>query len=980
MPDAHRSGLFTVPLGTSLVDALADHLLTGRQGQAEALADTLILLPNNRAIKGLTESFVRQSEGGLLLPQMVAIGDLALDEQLAPLFDILGNPDTEPVPPAISDMDQRIILARLIRAHRPQTGPVEALKLARHLAAALNALEVEEKTLFDVRQHNLDADLQVHWQAAYGDFLELGSQFEAELQQRGLISAARRRNLLLTQFASALPQDQPIIAAGITTAAPAIVRVLRAISRLPQGMIVWPHVSLDMAKDDWDALGPIKREGLPDSAEETHPFYHLKLLFDRMAIGRDELQLFPQTSFAATLRPAERVFDRPDAVVDWTGLQKSQKQLPQVRLMVSNDSAEEALAISILIRQALETPEKRIALVTPDRELALRVTAQLRRWDIHIDDSAGQPLLQQPPATLLLALAQCFEDHIGPVSLLSVLKHPLVRAGDGRLGWLEQVRLLDAALRGPRLGLGLGAITQAVEATHKPDQPAPPVVAWWRDISPLFARFDGKNRMAIPDFLEMLADLASALTDGKVWLGQSGRQLAQLLETYAGMDLRGIGEADRTAAPKLLAQLLEGEVIRPVYGSHPRIALYGLLEARLQQADLVICGGLNEGSWPQKPTPDPWLAPRLRRELDLPGLERNIGLSAHDLMSLLGAKEVVLSRADRDRGGPAVASRFLLRIQALLGDNLAKETRAVELAQALDATLPEIHIDPPSLSPSAAQRKVTISVTQVDLLKADPFAFYAKKILNLPVLSEVDAEPDAAWRGTAIHSILEDWALKDGLVPQKLIERADALLANPAISPVTRTLWQPRISAALHWLAGESARQQAEEGRNLLVAECSGNMKLAGVTLTGKADRIDRDADGGLVVIDYKTGAAPPLNKIAAGFALQLGLIGLIAQDGGFNMVSGTASRFEYWTLNKNKDGGFGQIGRPVESKKMKEEVKADFIGFAEEETEKAFNSWINGDAAFTAKLVPEYAVGADYDQLARVTEWYGRQPSGDAA
>ena len=977
MADAGRPQLFTVPLGLSLVDVLAGHLL--RHKGAATLADTLILLPNNRAIKSLTDSFVRLAKGGLLLPQMVATGDLALDEQLAPLFDILGDEAADIVPAAIPDLDRLILLTQLIRKQRPGTATVEALKLAKHLAAALDALEVEEKSIREVREHNLDADLQVHWQTAYGDFLALADDYAAILHRRGQVSATRRRNLLLTRFADALPADRPVIAAGITTSAPAVVRVLRAISRLPGGMIVWPHVGLELAVEDWEALGPVKREGLPDSAEETHPFYHLKLLFDRMGIARDELQLFPGTSFSGGLQSAERIFDRPDTVAAWSALPKSQKQLPQARLMVASDSAEEALAISILIRQALETPEKRIALVTPDRELARRVTAQLRRWDVYVDDSAGQPLLQQPPATLLLALAQCFEDEMGPVSLLAVLKHPLVRAGEERLAWLEQVRLLDETLRGPRLGLGPEAITKAVEATCKSDHPDPPVKIFWDRIAGIFEPLSATERMPVADFLEMLVGIANALTNGRLWQGQSGRQLATLLENYAGLDLGIIGDADRRAAPQLLAQLLESEVVRPVYGSHPRVALYGLLEARLQQADLIICGGLNEGTWPQLPTPDPWLAPRLRRELDLPGLERNIGLSAHDLMSLLGAKEVILSRAERDRSGPAVASRFLLRIQALVGRELARETEALEFARALDGGLLDVRIEPPSVKPSASQRKVSISVTQVDLLKADPFAFYAKKILNLPVLSEVDAEPDAAWRGTAIHAILEDWAKQDRLVPQKLIERADALLANPAINPVTRTLWQPRISAALHWLAEETARQQSEEGRRLLQAECWGDTKLAGATLSGKADRIDADADGNLVIIDYKTGAAPPLTKISAGYALQLGLIGLIAQEGGFKHVSGTASTFEYWSLNKNKAGGFGQIGRPIESKKLDQAIKADFVGFAKQETEKALANWINGEAEFTAKLVPEFAVGADYDQLARVAEWYGREPAGAA-
>ena len=290
MADTLRPQLFTVPLGTSLTDALATHLL---KADAEALPDTLILMPNIRAIKSLTESFVRQAKKGLLLPRMVAVGDLALDESLAALLDPVGGDAFDPILPAITDIDRRILLTRLIQKQRPNTSPVEALKLAKNLAAALDVLEIEEVGLTDVQALDLKPDMQAHWQTAYDDFLTISAAFYKELAIRKQVSAPARRNLLLGRFASALPQNVPIIAAGITTAAPAIARLLRAVSRLPKGVVIWPHIDLGMADYDWDALGPVKREGASDLAEETHPHFHLKLLLDRMGVRRDELAIFP---------------------------------------------------------------------------------------------------------------------------------------------------------------------------------------------------------------------------------------------------------------------------------------------------------------------------------------------------------------------------------------------------------------------------------------------------------------------------------------------------------------------------------------------------------------------------------------------------------------------------------------------------------------------------------------------------------------
>jgi ATP-dependent helicase/nuclease subunit B len=976
MVEVLRPRLYTVPVGTSLVDALALHLLQQHRDNSALLADTLILLPNNRAIKALTDSFVRHAKGGLLLPRMVAVGDLSLDEALGPLFDPLGSISDIPILPAINDIERRIILTQLIRQRREKITAVEAFRLAKHLAAAMDLLEVEEISLGKVRRSDLSAELQTHWQSAYADFLAIAAAFQQELAVRQKVTAAARRNLLLDRFAAALPIDRPIIAAGITTAAPAIARLLKSIMHLSQSMLVWPHIDLAMSDKDWDALGPVERDGLPDLSEESHPQYHLKLLFDRMAIRREEIEVFPGTAIHPSLAVIDQIFCRAESTLSWIGLTPSAKLLKQARLMSATDSSEEALAIAILIREALEVPEKRIALITPDRELAVRVAAQLCRWNISVDDSAGQPLVQLPPATLMLALAEMFADQVGPISLLSVLKHPLVKMGEERLLWLGQVRDLDMVLRGPRLGLGLKAVEVAIAASTLSDSETEALLAWWGSIAPIFVDFGKQERTSLSAILDILVSAATLLTDGAVWQGQAGRQLAALIEDYRTKGLTGLGDIDRAAVPAMLSQLFDSEVIRPVYGSHPRVAIYGLLEARMQQADFVVCAGLNEGTWPQLPQPDPWLAPRLRRELGLPGIERNIGLSAHDLASLLGAEEVVLSRAERDRSGPTVASRFLLRIQALSGEQLQQETKAIQLARMIDAGAAVEPALPPQPMPSKEQRLVNISVTQVELLKADPYSFYARNILGLKSLNAVGGEPDAAWRGIMIHDVLEKWAKEDRYDPDRLLARAGQLLANPAFHPAVRILWQPRVTAALEWIATET-RDMRDDGRNIISTESWGRMPLAGVELIGRADRIDRLTDSSLVIVDYKSGQPPSKKSVKAGFSLQLGLIGAMAENSRITSVSDKVLGFEYWSLAKRKDGGFGLIKSPVSDK---DGSKAEFIPFALAQAREAIETWITGDAPFTAKLHPEYAPYGDYDQLMRLSEWYGRQEMADVA
>jgi ATP-dependent helicase/nuclease subunit B len=420
----------------------------------------------------------------------------------------------------------------------------------------------------------------------------------------------------------------------------------------------------------------------------------------------------------------------------------------------------------------------------------------------------------------------------------------------------------------------------------------------------------------------------------------------------------------------MLGQLMAATAVRPPYGQHPRIFIWGLIEARLQQADLVILGGLNEGVWPQLPAPDPWLAPRLRHELGLPGLERRIGLAAHDFAGALGGRQVLVTRARRDARSPAIPSRFWLRLEAMTG-GLTRAPFHKGWARALDRPHGHRPAGQPRPSPPLAARPKRIAVTDVDRLKADPFAFYARSILKLASLDSADADPSAAWRGSAVHKVLEAWAKDDRCDPARLRPRAEALLEGSAAHPLMRALWQPRLMEAIDWIASKVAENEAA-GRVPIAAETKGECTVAGVALYGEADRIDRLADRRLAIVDYKTGTPPGSKAVAAGYSLQLGLLGLIAERGGFDGVEGVPACFEYWSLARAASGGLGYVKSPVGNRTGLD--PEDFTTIAARNFIAAAGAWLTGTEPFTAKLHPEYAPYGDYDQLMRLEEWYGRE------
>jgi ATP-dependent helicase/nuclease subunit B len=989
MAEGRKPALYTIPAHRAFADALAAGLIRRAGGDRMRLARGLVLLPNNRAKRAVTDAFVRQSDGGLLLPRLVAIGDPELDEAAGAAIDPAD--DADPVMPAVAPLQRRMILARLVSEERAKAGqPVdaaEAVRLAGELARTLDQLLVEEVRPARLRELELTEELSSHWQKSLALFGIVLDRWPGELERLGRIDLATRRALLLDRLTARWKGTPPggfVCAAGITDSAPAVARLLRCVSELPAGLVVLADLATAMDEAEWLALGPHAPDpvtGRRKRSIETHPQFHLKLLLERMSVNRAEVATWRDGSdHDATIargRAVANALAPAEFTGKWTGLGADQRRLSGIAAAELATPAEEAQAIALALREALENEGRTAALVTPDRGLARRVAAHMQRWGVEIDDTAGRPLSILPSGTLLTALADAAVQRFAPLALLALLKHPLVRAGEGRIAWLDGARALDRVLRGPRPAAGLAGIdAHLVDAPEREARRRAEAAAWWPEaralLTPIEAVFDS-GAQPLPAMIAALRETAQALCGDALWGGPAGRAAAELLAELEVQAANGPPVIDPDSLAPLLKTLMDEVAVRPAQGGHPRLAIYGLIEARLQTADLMILGGLNEGTWPGQPAPDPWLAPRIRSELGLPGLERRVGVSAHDLAGALGAPAALLTRARRDAKSPAIASRFWLRLQALAGERFERARALEGWTRALDD--PGVH-EPsahPKPSPAAELRPTRIAVTDVDRLKADPYAFYAKRILRLASLDPVDADPSAAWRGTAVHNVLEAWAREDKCDPAALRARALTMLEDERTHPMMRALWQPRLMEAIDWIAARII-EGAEAGRTVLAVEQDGKMPIAGVTLTGKFDRIDRMPDGGLGVIDYKTGQPPSAAALRAGFSLQLGLLGLIAEYGGYEGIKGTATAFEYWSLGRKGDG-FGYVTTPVDPEGKRDRIPtADFTQTAAHHFAEAVRTWLTGDAPFEAKLHPEFAPYAEYDQLMRLDEWYGRE------
>lgn len=978
--------IFSIPPGVSFVDALAVELLRETAGEPLALSRYTILLPTRRARRALDEAFLRQSDGRpLLLPRVLPLGDLDADEtSFAAEDEQVLAPD---LPPAIPGLRRQLLLTQAIQAAGRAGGSTmsvdQATRLASDLARLLDQVQTERVT-FDRLRDLVPEDYAAHWQITLRFLSVLTDAWPRILADEGCIDPADRRNRALAAQAEAWRRSTPaapVIAAGSTGSIPATADLLEVVADLPTGRVVLPGLD--------SSLNEATREAV--LADPSHPQHGLMLLLDRLGVAPADVQTWPAEDPKATLPLRARLVAealRPAVTTDaWRTFAAElpeaavpRRALDGVRRIDSPGPQEEAGVIALLLRGILEMTEKRAALVTPDRGLARRVAAEMRRWDIDIDDSAGQPLDRTPPGAFLRLTAEMLAEEAAPVPLLALLKHPLAAGGQAPATFRDWVRRLEiACLRGPRPGQGFAGLKRALPKERAAE--FEPMLDHVADLAaPMMRLVSGRNVTLIElidahvAFAEGLATSEDEGGAARLWAGDAGEAAANFIADLR-QAARGFAPIAGDRYPALLGDLLAAQVVRPRYNRQPRLAIWGPLEARLQHADLLILGGLNEGTWPAEITADPWLSRPMRRDFGLAAPERRIGLAAHDFAQAMGAAEVVLTRSLRVEGTPTVPSRWLLRLDGLLralgldGAELRQESWPSWQA-GLDRPVRVATCEPPAPRPPVPLRPRKLSVTEVETWRRDPYAIYARHVLRLKALEAIDADLTAADRGSWIHGALEKFA---GDYPRELPSDSVERLLDigrrhftlELSRPVVAAFWWPRFRQIAQWFVERERARRT--GLAQIRAEVRGRLTLNGAAgpfeLKAKADRIDLGKDGRLTIIDYKTGALPPKQAIELGIAPQLPLEAAIAEAGGFaGVAAAPVAALEYWRLSGGHPAG--EV-RPL---------KGDPAAFAADALDGLQRLIAEFDVLATAyHAIPDPALApaySDYAHLARVQEW----------
>ena len=687
------------------------------------------------------------------------------------------------------------------------------------------------------------------------------------------------------------------------------------------------------------------------------------------------------------LRPAAASDLWKDRLGDAGFTKHADAAMRSIAVIEAANAEEEALAIAVALRETLEHPQKIAALVTPDVALGRRVAAALARWNVAVDDSRGVSLADTPDGIFARLAAEAALEGVAPVPLLALLKHP--SAAFDAVGVMALER---AILRGSRPKHGTAGLQGALatirnelanyradktSSLHRSDPRLSLTDAELDAAAALVAQL--KNALApletLPRGAHSLA--AMALRHAQVVVALGG-MTPELDEAFAELERAGTLDVAAADYAGLFHAAIAGKKIyRAEAGA--RVRIFGLLEARLQSVDRLVLGSLVEGVWPPETNGDPWLSRPMRHALGLDLPERRIGLSAHDFAQALGAPDVVLSRSGKLGGAPTVPSRFVQRLAAVAGKDrwdaaLARGARYAAFARRIDETGAPEPAERPAPVPPIEARPRQLSVTEIEDLLRDPYTIYAKHVLGLAPLEEIDAALGAAERGTVIHDAIGEFGKTyPGDLPadpaQALTDIGRKCFKPLSEYPEARAFWWPRFQRIAEWFAGFEIARRANLKK--LDVEIGGRIEIPfgneTFTLTVRADRIECLADGRYAILDYKTGAPPTDRQVRTGLSPQLTLEAAILRRGGFKEIPADASVAELLYV-RLRGGATAGEQRSIKFEGSSPDEQADH---ALAELSNVLQHFADPTKPYYSLLHPMWSTHyGTYDHLARVQEW----------
>ncbi|MDR1375285.1 MAG: PD-(D/E)XK nuclease family protein [Holosporaceae bacterium] len=634
---------------------------------------------------------------------------------------------------------------------------------------------------------------------------------------------------------------------------------------------------------------------------------------------------------------------------------RSSKAIEEFRTL-----GEEAFAIALATRRAIFENQS-VLIVSLQRYLTEKIKKELLRWNIFADDSIGCPFVKS-------------ESGLGTSLVINLM----ARQCD-----------VQSCLDLLKASRDYAAIAQELEEFFRKQRATPPN---------FFAALDLWDRKKEnQNFLELMTKLQAFKVDTEAqrtfaeWHSDC-RFILSLIDPEHAVGLLSASESVLSMGDLLPPMNFEDFRIfftnrvmaasqREEEGYTEGVTILGAIEAQLLDADLVIIAGANEESWSASEDNDFWLTKSMLRSLNIKSVEaRNDFL--HSIFERLCHKNQVLITRSEIIGGLRQRKCRYLEIlpqnQGVIGET-ADYASSICFDIAVNPCLPQEKNTLQQLmlsirksyerkiakfeapNPELHSRPRKLWASDVDLLINNPYAFYAKKILGLSEISDINNRQNI--RGNYWHALLEYFVKysPDKTDVNKLNYFAEKILKDRWLNPYGLGLWFFGRKKIFSFIV-DHLKSNCQ-----YFAEIPGSFSLqispdCNVSICARVDRIDINADGSLCVIDYKTGVLPSNNKMTRGIKIQLPIEGLIAQNDGLGLGNEALERLILWKLG-GADGGEEKIITKdrAETAKLCDQALVKLKKLIKQYNVLGASYDVNVDAAYDNA----------YLHLARVKEWH---------
>jgi ATP-dependent helicase/nuclease subunit B len=839
------------------------------------LSNITLLLPSRRACREIKRHFLINAKNeAIILPRILAIGDVDYD-QFYSLDDVFIKNNK---------IDYQLRLIEEIRDWNFKTGlfgkkisTASLAEIADNLQMFLDQVEKEGlnlEKLFEIDDSNLASHKQQILQ-----FLQyFGGVWQNILAKDGLLSAAKIRNLTIKNYKDNLEKNgskYPIIVAGSTGSVTQTAELLKTISSLENGTLVLFGLDKNLDEKVWQQI------------DENHPQFMLKKLLDKIGIQKkDVIEIkdakkdgdFVEKLCSLAMLPAQfsdewKVSEKHENIIRASQDKKYLKDnnLENNRLGIclleAENEFDEAKIISLLFRKTLAKKEKTAALISNDKNFIQLVKANLLAWQIEIDDSASSNLAECELVNYLFLISQFAynaNDKFSVVDLLAILKHHLTVLDKEHLSVLEKNIFRNIVKFN-----GFEDLLFKLQINNN-------LFGFVQKTADIFQPLINEFKKDQIDFIKILKlhfdcfiNMAKTTTDTD--------GIEEFLEFYQELlATKNSFTLEPQSYNQILRHFLKNYQFRKSGQFHPRLHILSTIEARLMNYDLVIVAGLCEGEFPSKVSDD-WLGNKIRTEFGLESSAKQNGIAAYDFCNYLGNKEVILTYPTNKNNAPTIKSRFLLKLETVLEINgwqswLKDSEQYLQLLNLDFYKQSNIQRS----NPKPKHKLERFSATDISKWLKNPYYIYAKRILQLKSLKEIEQEASFAEFGNFIHKVLEEFIKNYPNI--NLQNYGRQIFSEYFPDQFSHLLWWSRFENIANWFEKQEIELRTKLKESFVEVEAQAIIN--DVILTTKVDRVNFYLDGSFEIIDYKTGTLPTTKDVKSGLEPQLAVEAIILSNG----------------------------------------------------------------------------------------------------